>query len=421
RRIDLFNLRDPATPAGLLLHGYPGNGKEFLAHTIANSTFAQLVKPTADQVSSAKEVKAFWANGTTKTPVVLFVEYADHLFPKPGSEQDSPGAREATLAWIEEWTRREPRQSGVWVVMTAQQEKNVHPRLLALLGSSKIEVTAPETVADRAKLLALACIENELPEIVRETKVQCVPNAPRDEHWRAAVATVRGNEGVDRSKTWDRLVLPAEIKDQLKRAARILREADRYKGARVNVPNILLFGPPGTGKTDIARTFANEGGVKFIGAATADLKGQYQGQSPHLVRDLFGRARASAPCVLFIDEIESVTPQRGSSSADTYTQEIVTEMLAQMEGATKSDRSVIILAATNIPERIDKAIMDRFTSRIEIPLPDEPARTEILQRLIADRPCAAALDVAEISAFLAKRLNRKSGRDLVMMVNRAME
>ena len=441
RRIDLFNLRDPATPAGLLLHGYPGNGKEFLAHTIANSTFAQLVKPTADQVSSAKEVKAFWANGTTKTPVVLFVEYADHLFPKPGSEQDSPGAREATLAWIEEWTRREPRQSGVWVVMTAQQEKNVHPRLLALLGSSKIEVTAPETVADRAKLLALACVENELPgrapqwlieglggasvrelrEIVRETKVQCVPNAPRDEHWRAAVATVRGNEGVDRSKTWDRLVLPADIKDQLKRAARILREADRYKGARVNVPNILLFGPPGTGKTDIARTFANEGGVKFIGATTADLKGQYQGQSPHLVRDLFSRARASAPCVLFIDEIESVAPQRGSASADTYTQEIVTEMLAQMEGATKSDRSVIILAATNIPERIDKAIMDRFTSRIEIPLPDEPARTEILQRLIADRPCAAALDVAEISAFLAKRLNRKSGRDLVMMVNRAME
>ena len=441
RRIDLFNLRDRATPAGLLLHGYPGNGKEFLAHTIASSTFAQLVKPTADQLASAKEVKAFWAGSTTKTPVVLFVEYADHLFPKPGSEQDSPGAREATLAWIEEWTRREPWQSGVWVVMTAQQEKNIHPRLLALLGSSKIEVTPPETVEDRTKLLALACIESELPgrapqwlieslggasvrelrEIVRETKVQCVPNAPLDEHWRAAVATVRGTEGVDRSKTWDRLVLPQDIKEQLKRAARILREADRYKGARVSVPNILLFGPPGTGKTDIARTFANEGGVKFIGATTADLKGQYQGQSPHLVRDLFGRARASAPCVLFIDEIESVAPQRGSSSADTYTQEIVTEMLAQMEGATKSDRSVIILAATNIPERIDKAIIDRFTSRIEIPLPDETARAEILKRLIGERPYDAALDVEEISAFLAKRLNRKSGRDLVMLVNRAME
>ncbi|HJS88357.1 MAG TPA: AAA family ATPase [Steroidobacteraceae bacterium] len=439
RRIDLFNLRDRATPAGLLLHGYPGNGKEFLARTVAKSVFAQFVKASADQLGSAKDVKAFWA--AVKPPAVLFVEYADQLFPKPGSEQDSPGAREATLAFIEEWTRREVWQSSVWVIMTAQQEKSLHPRLLALLGSSKIEVTAPETMADREKLLALACAENELPgrapkwlieslggasvqelrEIVRETKVQCVPNAPRDEHWRAAVVAVRGNEGVDRSKTWDRLVLPADIKEQLKRAARILREADRYKGARVKVPNILLFGPPGTGKTDIARTFANEGGVKFIGATTADLKAQYQGQSAHLVRDLFGRARASAPCVLFIDEIESVAAKRGSPSADSYTQDVVTEMLAQMEGATKSDRAVIILAATNLPERVDEAILNRFTSKIEIPLPDEPARAEILKRLMAECPCDPGLDVEEVAAFLAKRLNRKSGRDLVMIVNRAME
>jgi SpoVK/Ycf46/Vps4 family AAA+-type ATPase len=439
RRIDLFNLRDRATPAGILLHGYPGNGKEFLAQTIARSAFAQFIKPTADQLGSAKDVTAFW--GAVKSPAVLFVEYADHLFPKPGSEQDSPGAREATLAWIEEWTRREPWQSGIWVVMTAQQEKNVHPRLLSVLGGSKIEVTAPESAADRAKLLALACAENELPgrapqwlidglggasirelrEIVRETKVQCVPNAPREEHWRAAVTAVRGSEGVDRTKTWDRLVLPQEIKDKLKRAVRILRETDRYKGARVNVPNILLFGPPGTGKTDIARTFANEGGVKFIAASTGDLKGQYTGQSGQMVRELFGRARASAPCVLFIDEIEAVTAKRTSGDTDSFTKDIVTEMLAQMEGASKSDRPVIVLAATNLPETIEQAILDRFTSKIEIPLPDEPARAEILERLMAERPCDPALDVEETAAFLAKRLNRKSGRDLVQIVNRAME
>ncbi|HEX4269617.1 MAG TPA: AAA family ATPase [Steroidobacteraceae bacterium] len=441
RRIDLFNMRDRATPAGILLHGYPGNGKEFLARTVASSVFAPVIKATADQLSSSKDVKEFWTTNTAKTPVVLFVEYADHLFPKPGSEQDNPGAREATLAFIEEWTRREPWQSGVWVLMTAQQEKDIHPRLLALLGGSKIEVTAPDAVAGREKLLALACSENELQgrapkwlieslggasiremrEIVRETKVLSVPNAPRDEHWRTAVTAVRGNEGIDRSKTWDRLVLPQDKKDQLKRAARILREADRYKGARVSVPNILLFGPPGTGKTDIARTFANEGGVKFIAAGTADLKAGYTGQSAHLVRDLFGRARASAPCVLFIDEIEAVTAKREGAGTDSFTQEIVTEMLQQMDGAAKSDRPVIVLAATNLPERMEKAILDRFTTQIEIPLPDEPARAEILKRLLAERPCDPALDVDEVCAFLAKRLNRKSGRDLVMIVNRAME
>ncbi|MGA8093393.1 MAG: AAA family ATPase [Steroidobacteraceae bacterium] len=441
RRIDLFNMRDRATPAGILLHGYPGNGKEFLARTVASSVFAPVIKATAEQLSSAKDVKEFWATNAAKGPVVLLAEYADHLFPKPGSEQDSPGAREATLAFIEEWTRREPWQCGVWVMMTAQQEKDIHPRLLALLGGSKIEVTPPDTIAGRDKLLALACNVNELAgrapkwlteslggasiremrEIVRETKILCVPGAPRDEHWRSAVTAVRGNEGIDRTKTWDRLVLPQDKKDQLKRAARILREADRYKEARVNIPNILLYGPPGTGKTDIARTFANEGGVKFIAAGTADLKGQYTGQSAHLVRDLFSRARASAPCVLFIDEIEAVAAKRDGANTDSFTQDIVTEMLAQMEGAVKSDRPVILLAASNLPERIEPAILNRFTTQIEIPLPDEAARAEILKRLLAEKPCDPSLDVEETCAFLAKRLKRKSGRDLVKIVDRAME
>jgi hypothetical protein len=85
RRIDLFNLRDKAAPAGLLLYGYPGNGKEFLARKIAQSVFAQFVKPNADQLATPKDIKELWSANLGKGPVVLFIEYADHLFPKPGS------------------------------------------------------------------------------------------------------------------------------------------------------------------------------------------------------------------------------------------------------------------------------------------------------------------------------------------------
>jgi SpoVK/Ycf46/Vps4 family AAA+-type ATPase len=282
---------------------------------------------------------------------------------------------------------------------------------------NQLPVSVPRSVSDA---LGGASVQ-KLRQIVDEVRMSSMSDVPTAAHWDAARKAVLGNDFGNTENTWERLVLPAEIKAVLQRAARILREADRYKEKKVNVPNLLLFGPPGTGKTQIARTFANEGGVNFIGATTTDLKGQYLGQSAHMVRDLFARARNGAPCVLFIDEMESVAAKRGSATADSFTQEIVTEMLAQMDGVKASDRPVILLAATNLADQIDSAILDRFTSRIEIPLPDEAGRQELLKRLLVGKPGADTLDLAEISAYLAKRLKGRSGRELVKLVDRALE
>jgi SpoVK/Ycf46/Vps4 family AAA+-type ATPase len=439
RRIDLFNVADPATPSGIFLYGYPGNGKAHLARKIAESVSARFEQINPATLNSADVVKTLWEKSRGKDPVVLFVDYAEHVFPRMGSENQGSGTREATLAWITEWARMEPRQSRVWVIMTAQNDSELHPGILSQFGGSKIEVEAPDD-AGRELILKAACRDNqmlpllpdwlvsalgqatvrELRDIVKETKMQCVPNAPDDAHWRLAVVTTRGSdENVDKTKTWDRLILPADIKDQLKRACRALRQADRYRAKGVDVPNILLFGPPGTGKTEIARTVANESGAKFFMAGTADVKGEYIGQSAPRVRDLFAKARAKAPAVLFIDEFETLAGKRDSSQTDSFGKDIVTQMLAEMDGARVSDRPVFVLAATNFPELIDVAMLDRFR-QIEIGLPDESARCEILKGAIRSRSVDPTLDIDEISALLAKKTSRKSGRDLVHLVANAM-
>ena len=442
RRIDLFNLQDPATPPGLLLHGYPGNGKEHLARRIAESVFAEFVRVEGEQLASAADVKEFWNTWRGAGPAVLYIDYADHVFPQPGSAQDTPAARESALAWLEEWSRQEAAQSRLWVIMSTERRGSLHPRLASQFGSSIIEIRSPDAEGRRL-VLDTACDEaglddtapdwvvercsgasvRELRDIVKETRLHSLPEPPTDDHWREAIGHVRGGDAGfrDESKTWDRLVLPQDIKDQLLRAARILGEAEQWRARGVRVPNVLLFGPPGTGKTEIARTFANEGGVKFMAVSTADLKAEYTGQSAHRVREVFARARASAPCVLFIDEIESVAARRGAERGDAFTQEIVTQMLQEMEGAAKAERDVFVLAATNRPEDIDAAILSRFTSRIEIPLPDAEGRREILKRVLEDKPLAGDFDLEEAATRIAARTNRRSGRDLVKLVERAMQ
>jgi transitional endoplasmic reticulum ATPase len=227
----------------------------------------------------------------------------------------------------------------------------------------------------------------------------------------------------DESKAlWDRLILPAEIKQILQNACQILRETAQSEGRGLTPPNILLFGPPGTGRTEIVRTLAMAAGVSFIAVTAMDLKTQYIGQGGKRVRDVFDKARAMAPAILFFDEIETVAAKRDSDLCDDLTGDIVSEFLLQISGIQPASRPVMIVAATIRPEEIDPAILSRFR-RIEIPLPDEAARGMLLEQLIRGCGCALdpALDVNEVAAMLAKKTPQMSGRDLKLRVSRAVQ
>jgi AAA+ superfamily predicted ATPase/uncharacterized membrane protein len=225
--------------------------------------------------------------------------------------------------------------------------------------------------------------------------------------------------GPPAAASWDNLIIPEEIKEKLESACRVLCNAEAYQAKGVAVPNILLYGPPGTGKTQIARTIANESGLAFTVASTADLKGQFLGQSAEKVRQVFTQARSMAPGILFIDDLESVATKRGSPRADSYVNEIVSQMLQEMDGVRRDASRVTVIAATNQPEEVDDAIKARFGLQIAIPLADESARRQILKQLLSRSVLAPGLDADQLAAEIAQLTPGKSGRDLTTLVNRA--
>ena len=194
----------------------------------------------------------------------------------------------------------------------------------------------------------------------------------------------------------------------------------RWRQQGLSLPrSVLLVGPPGTGKTEVARTIANESGLQFIGVTLADVKAGYVGQSGQKVREIFERARASAPSIVFFDELDNIVPVATAQRGDTFTAEIVSQMLQEMDGIKAQAGHVFVVAATNYPERIEPAIRSRLVETIEIPMPDEVARAGILRRLLRSKP--VAFDLASDLDELARETRGKSGRDLRSIVERAIQ
>lgn len=172
----------------------------------------------------------------------------------------------------------------------------------------------------------------------------------------------------DRRTIWHGLALPADaaLLDKIVAAARGLREPGAQDFLRQHA-RILLSGPAATGKPQIARVLAQELGCAFMPTSPSDFKGQYIGQSANMVRQLFDRARAQAPCVLFIDEVDQALPSRFNAQADFNARETVTETLARLDSLRKDDPLLLVLAATDRPEHVDEAVLARFNTRIELP------------------------------------------------------
>jgi len=191
-----------------------------------------------------------------------------------------------------------------------------------------------------------------------------------------------------------------------------------FTGKRKPFKGILLFGPPGTGKSYLAKAVATEADSTFFAVSSADLISKWQGESERLVRNLFEMARESpgGKAIIFIDEVDSLCGSRSEGESDSA-RRVKTEFLVQMDGVGKADGQVLVLGATNVPWELDAAIRRRFEKRVYIPLPEPDARAYMCKLNLGDTP--NDLDEHDFE-HLGEITYGASGSDIKVLVKEAL-
>jgi transitional endoplasmic reticulum ATPase len=437
-------------PSGVLLQGPPGTGKTLLAKAVANESNATFLSIDGPEImskyygESEKQLREKFEEAREDAPAIIFIDEIDAIAPKRDdtggeverrvvaqllSEMDGLEARENVIVIaatnrvdsIDPALRRGGRfdreiEIGVPNRDGRKEILQIHTRNMPLSDDVDLEDLADKThgyvgadLEALCKEAAMHILREILPEIDLDEEI---PSDVLEDLVVDSDAMIEGMRTVEPSQmrevmvevpkvTWDQIGGLEETKDRLKEMVEWPQEyPEEFERLGVDVPKgILLYGLPGTGKTLLAKAVANESNSNFISVNGPELLSKYVGESEGAVREVFKKARQVAPCVLFIDEIDSIAPRRGSRSSDSGVGDrVVNQLLTELDGI-ESLEGVTVIAATNRPDMIDPAIMrpGRIDRNVEVEVPDLDARKKIFEVHTRDMPLAEDVDLEELA------------------------
>ncbi len=469
RHPELFERLGIEPPKGVLLYGPPGTGKTLLAKAVANEAYANFFAINGPEImskfygESEERLREIFKQAQENAPSIIFIDEIDAIAPKRGEVVGEVEKRVVAqllalmdglqsrgqvvvigatnrIGDIDPALRRPGRfdreiEIGIPDRKGRLEILQIHTRHMPLaedVDLSKLaEITHGYTGADLAALCreaAMEALRRYLPKINLEQErippellskmvvkmrdfmnayARIVPTAMREVY--VEVPTVR----------WDDIGGLEEVKRKLREMVELpLKNPEKFRKMGIKPPKgVLLYGPPGCGKTLLAKAVATESEANFISIRGPEVFSKWVGESEKAIREVFRKARTAAPAVIFMDEIDSIAPKRELGYGDAaVTERVVSQLLTEMDGLVALE-NVVVIAATNRPDIIDPALLrpGRFDYLIYVPPPDEKGRYEILKVHTRRMPLAEDVNLEAV----AERTEGFSGADLEALCREA--